>query len=183
MISRIIKLSVRLISRNFPLPWPWLFWVSQELHLRVIRYCLHISQKSWTQNKAIYSAVFSSWAWVISDNITKSVFYVDRTTITELVMQGGHATCNGTVAGAMLGCKVGYSELPRDWIAGLLPKQVTWLNAKLNSLLDMMALPWQRKALNYLADHIKENAFLEGFSERYYATLTHSNNWYNKQLK
>ena len=99
------------------------------------------------QNKAIYSAVFSSWAWVISDNITKSVFfYVDRTTITELVMQGGHATCNGTVAGAMLGCKVGYSELPRDWIAGLLPKQVTWLNAKLNSLLDMMALPSQTGA-------------------------------------
>ena len=56
-------------------------------------------------------------------------------------MQGGHATCNSTVAGAMLGCKVGYSELPRDWIDGLLPKQVTWLNAKLNSLLDMMALP------------------------------------------
>ena len=76
VISRIIKLSVRLISRNFPLPWPWLFWVSQELHLRVIRYCLHISQKSWTQNKAIYSAVFSSWVWVISDNITKSVFFM-----------------------------------------------------------------------------------------------------------
>ena len=73
--------------------------------------------------------------------LLKAFFYVDRTTITELVMQGGHATCNGTVAGAMLGCKVGYSELPRDWIAGLLPKQVTWLNAKLNSLLDMMALP------------------------------------------
>ena len=67
--------------------------------------------------------------------------FVYRTAITELVMQGGHATCNGTVAGAMLGCKVGYSELPRDWIDGLLPKQVTWLNAKLNSLLDMMALP------------------------------------------
>ena len=56
-------------------------------------------------------------------------------------MQGGHATCNGTVAGAMLWCKVGYSELPRDWIDGLIPKQKTWLNAKLNSLLDMMALP------------------------------------------
>ena len=56
-------------------------------------------------------------------------------------MQGGHATCNATVAGALLGCKVGYSELPRDWIDGLLPRQVAWLNAKINSFLDMMALP------------------------------------------
>lgn len=64
-----------------------------------------------------------------------------KTTITELVMQGGHATCNAAVAGAMLGCKVGYSELPRDWIDGLLPTQVAWLNTKINCFLDMMALP------------------------------------------
>ena len=56
-------------------------------------------------------------------------------------MQGGHATCNATVAGALLGCKVGYSELPRDWIDGLLPRQVAWLYTKVNCFLDMMALP------------------------------------------
>lgn len=64
-----------------------------------------------------------------------------KTTITELVMQGGHATCNAVVAGALLGCKLGYSELPRDWLEGLIPQQVAWLNTKINSLLDMMALP------------------------------------------
>ncbi|CAH3115337.1 unnamed protein product [Porites lobata] len=64
-----------------------------------------------------------------------------KTAITELAMQGGHATCNATVAGALLGCKVGYSELPRDWIDGLLPRQVAWLNTKINCFLDMMALP------------------------------------------
>ena len=68
-------------------------------------------------------------------------FHINRTAITELAMQGGHATCNATVAGALLGCKVGYSELPRDWIDGLLPRQVAWLNTKVNSFLDMMALP------------------------------------------
>ena len=66
---------------------------------------------------------------------------INRTVITELVMQGGHATCNAVVAGALLGCKFGYSELPRDWLEGLIPQQVTWLNTKINSLLDMMALP------------------------------------------
>ncbi|XP_068718826.1 uncharacterized protein [Montipora capricornis] len=64
-----------------------------------------------------------------------------KTAITELVMKGGHATCNAIVAGAMLGCKVGYSELPKEWIDGLLPQQLNWLNAKINCLLDMMALP------------------------------------------
>ena len=56
-------------------------------------------------------------------------------------MEGGHATCNATVAGAILGCRFGFSKLPRAWVDGLLPKQVTWLNGKINSLLDMMALP------------------------------------------
>lgn len=99
-------------------------------------------------------------------------------------MQGGHATCNGTVAGAMLGCKVGYSELPRDWIDGLLPKQVTWLNSKLNSLLDMMALPWQRKTSRYLVNYIKDQPLLWGFSEWCYVSYPLTNaiaGTYNKQ--
>ena len=109
--------------------------------------------------------------------------FVYRTAITELVMQGGHATCNGTVVGAMLGCKVGYSELPRDWIDGLLPKQVTWLNAKLNSLLDMMALPWQPETSESVINHSKDHALLEGFSELCYVTLTHSNSCFIKQTE
>lgn len=64
-----------------------------------------------------------------------------RTLISDLVMRGGDADTNATVAGAVLGCKLGYSHLPPDWLDGLLPKQKSWLNAKLNCLLDLMALP------------------------------------------
>eukprot|EP00162_Nutomonas_longa_P010253 comp19805_c0_seq1/m.38289 comp19805_c0_seq1/g.38289 ORF comp19805_c0_seq1/g.38289 comp19805_c0_seq1/m.38289 type:complete len:383 (-) comp19805_c0_seq1:67-1215(-) len=40
-------------------------------------------------------------------------------TITDLVMQGGDADTNGAVAGALLGCKLGYSNLPINWLNGL----------------------------------------------------------------
>ncbi|XP_062503400.1 ADP-ribosylarginine hydrolase Tri1-like isoform X2 [Corticium candelabrum] len=64
-----------------------------------------------------------------------------KTIISDLVMRGGDADTNAVVAGAVLGCKLGYSCLPSDWLQGLLSKQKTWLNAKLNCLLDLMALP------------------------------------------
>ena len=64
-----------------------------------------------------------------------------RTLISDLVMRGGDADTNAAVAGAVLGCKLGYTRLPSDWLNGLLPKQKSWLNAKINCLLDLMALP------------------------------------------
>ena len=85
--------------------------------------------------------LFCVCLFVLSFQYIYFFFHINRTAITELAMQGGHATCNATVAGALLGCKVGYSELPRDWIDGLLPRQVAWLNTKINCFLDMMALP------------------------------------------
>ncbi|TPX59610.1 hypothetical protein PhCBS80983_g02358 [Powellomyces hirtus] len=39
--------------------------------------------------------------------------------ITELVLEGGDADTNACVAGALLGCRVGYKELPEHWVAGL----------------------------------------------------------------
>ena len=36
-----------------------------------------------------------------------------RTSITELVLEGGDADTNGAVAGAMLGCKLGFKALPK----------------------------------------------------------------------
>ena len=56
-------------------------------------------------------------------------------------MEGGDSNSNGCVAGALLGCKVGYSRLPQEWISGLCKKQTTWLNVKVNHFLDMMGLP------------------------------------------
>ena len=79
---------------------------------------------------------------VVTSNILKFLnFSLTRSAITDIAMQGGHTTCNVAVAGALLGCKVGYSHLPREWLHGLLPRQVAWLNTKINCLLDMMALP------------------------------------------
>jgi len=36
-----------------------------------------------------------------------------------LVVEAGDADTNATVCGALLGCHLGYGQLPRDWLAGL----------------------------------------------------------------
>ena len=65
---------------------------------------------------------------------------LSRTLITELIMQGGDADTNATVAGALLGCKLGYSKLPAEWLGGLIPGNVKWLDKIVNQLLNMMGL-------------------------------------------
>ena len=42
-------------------------------------------------------------------------------------LQGGDADTNGAVAGALLGCKLGMSKIPKTWITGLRHK--VWLDA------------------------------------------------------
>ena len=64
-----------------------------------------------------------------------------RTFIMSLLPEGGDSNSHGCVAGALLGCKVGYSRLPQDWVQGLRKTETTWLNGKINCLLDMMGLP------------------------------------------
>nr|KAG5711364.1 hypothetical protein BaRGS_006061 [Batillaria attramentaria] len=59
----------------------------------------------------------------------------------QLAMEGGDSNSNCCVGGAILGLRTGYTRLPQEWIQGLRPKQVTWLNLKINHLLDMMGLP------------------------------------------
>jgi len=56
-------------------------------------------------------------------------------------MEGGDSNSNGCVAGALLGCKVGYSKLPPAWVNGLQKQEKDWLNVKVNQFLDMMGLP------------------------------------------
>jgi hypothetical protein len=43
----------------------------------------------------------------------------------DLVIQGGDAHTNATVAGALMGVKLGYSHLPSEWVVGL--KRWEWL--------------------------------------------------------
>lgn len=64
-----------------------------------------------------------------------------RATIMKLIMKTGDANSNACVAGALLGCKEGFSHLPKNWVTGLRKKQTTWLNVKVNILLDMLGLP------------------------------------------
>ncbi|CAG5126729.1 unnamed protein product [Candidula unifasciata] len=59
-----------------------------------------------------------------------------RTAIQDIVMQGGDADANAAVAGAMLGCKLGYSALPASWLEGLCNKG--WLDDLINRYLHMM---------------------------------------------
>ena len=45
-------------------------------------------------------------------------------------LQAGDADTNGAVAGALLGCKLGASEIPDSWLAGL--KHKDWLDGHIN---------------------------------------------------
>eukprot|EP01117_Protostelium_nocturnum_P013924 TRINITY_DN5243_c0_g1_i1.p1 TRINITY_DN5243_c0_g1~~TRINITY_DN5243_c0_g1_i1.p1 ORF type:complete len:372 (+),score=93.46 TRINITY_DN5243_c0_g1_i1:113-1228(+) len=58
-----------------------------------------------------------------------------KTTMNELIMEGGDADTNGAVCGALLGAKIGYSNLPKDWLMGLRHKK--WLDAKVKSYLEV----------------------------------------------
>lgn len=59
----------------------------------------------------------------------------------KLIMAAGDSNSNCCVAGAVLGCKFGFSHLPKHWVHGLRKKQTAWLNVKVNLLLDMIGLP------------------------------------------
>jgi len=53
--------------------------------------------------------------------------------------ESGDADTNAAVAGAMLGCKLGYTKIPKRWVDRLLHKE--WLHEKLEEFLDMLGLP------------------------------------------
>ena len=61
--------------------------------------------------------------------------------MTDVIFEGGMASCNATVIGAVLGCQSGFKMLPKKWIDGLSEGHRAWLNSKLNCLLNMMGLP------------------------------------------
>ena len=64
-----------------------------------------------------------------------------ETSLTRILFMGGESRIYGAVCGGVLGCNTGYSHLPAHWLDGLHPSIITWLNDKLNHLLDMMDLP------------------------------------------
>jgi ADP-ribosylglycohydrolase len=57
-------------------------------------------------------------------------------TIVQLAVQGGDADTNAAVAGALLGCKIGFKNLPQHWIRGL--KNRAWLDRNIDNLLGLL---------------------------------------------
>mmetsp|Transcript_57763 Transcript_57763/g.153996 ORF Transcript_57763/g.153996 Transcript_57763/m.153996 type:complete len:277 (-) Transcript_57763:480-1310(-) len=57
-------------------------------------------------------------------------------TLNKLIPCGGDADTNGAVAGALLGCRLGYSALPADWVAAM--PYSSWLEAHAQKVLFML---------------------------------------------
>jgi len=61
-----------------------------------------------------------------------------KETLMELILEAGDADTNGAVAGALVGARIGYSNLPKDWLNSLVEKE--WLETHVNRLLRLMNL-------------------------------------------
>lgn len=59
-----------------------------------------------------------------------------ETAITAIAREGGDADTNCAIAGALLGCRLGYSQLPHHWLAGL--KHQEWFEQKVQTLIDFL---------------------------------------------
>mmetsp|Transcript_10505 Transcript_10505/g.10497 ORF Transcript_10505/g.10497 Transcript_10505/m.10497 type:complete len:212 (-) Transcript_10505:14-649(-) len=57
-------------------------------------------------------------------------------TIRDIIIQGGDADTNAAAAGALLGCKVGFSALPQNLVQQLLHKE--WLEEKITHLINRL---------------------------------------------
>ncbi|XP_046568085.1 ADP-ribosylarginine hydrolase Tri1-like [Haliotis rubra] len=59
-----------------------------------------------------------------------------RTAIRDIVMEGGDADANASLAGAFLGCKLGLDAIPSTWIQDL--KHRRWLDKVIDSYFNIM---------------------------------------------
>ncbi|KAG0993433.1 hypothetical protein G6F62_008879 [Rhizopus arrhizus] len=53
----------------------------------------------------------------------------------DLVLQGGNAESNATTAGALLGARLGYSQLPTEWVVGM--KRWEWLEDRVDEFIAL----------------------------------------------
>jgi len=61
-----------------------------------------------------------------------------KQTLYEVIKEGGDADTNGAVCGALLGARLGYSKLPKEWLASLRHKK--WLDKKVIAFLKLNGL-------------------------------------------
>lgn len=85
--------------------------------------------------KALGSAVLLLRRGMRAGSTDGNVF---QNLIQELVMAGGDADTNACVAGALLGCWVGYSGIPAEWKDGIMHKQ--WLLEKTDGLCQTVGI-------------------------------------------
>ncbi|CAE7666712.1 unnamed protein product [Symbiodinium microadriaticum] len=63
-----------------------------------------------------------------------------KTAIQAVSMEAGDADSNAAVAGALLGARLGYQNLPGDWLKELPAVQVSWFSQKIDACLVMLGL-------------------------------------------
>lgn len=64
-----------------------------------------------------------------------------RKAIQAITMEAGDADTNCAVAGALLGCKVGFDKLPQSWVTGLHNRK--WLDNEISRYLTVLGLQQQ----------------------------------------
>mmetsp|Transcript_134099 Transcript_134099/g.246073 ORF Transcript_134099/g.246073 Transcript_134099/m.246073 type:complete len:708 (+) Transcript_134099:100-2223(+) len=72
------------------------------------------------------------WAFLHATNF--------RDAVIAITMEAGDADSNATVAGALLGARFGYSQLPREWITEVPEAQRLWLETKVDATLRLLGL-------------------------------------------
>ena len=73
------------------------------------------------------------WAFIHADDFKKA--------LQAITMEAGDADSNATVAGALLGARLGFSQLPSDWLEEIPQLQADWLQQKVSNFLAMLELP------------------------------------------
>ncbi|PRP75133.1 hypothetical protein PROFUN_03969 [Planoprotostelium fungivorum] len=58
--------------------------------------------------------------------------------ITSVIMEGGDSDSNGCSAGALIGARIGYSQLPEEWLGNLIHKE--WLENKVDKFIKILGL-------------------------------------------
>jgi ADP-ribosylglycohydrolase len=92
------------------------------------------SQKMGYVYKCLGSAVLTL-RLAMRQRLTANIF---ENLITDLIMCGGDADTNACVAGALLGCWVGFARLPANWVEGISHRD--WLLQKTENLSRLVGI-------------------------------------------
>jgi len=74
----------------------------------------------------------ASWAFVHAEDFKDAIIAI--------TMEAGDADSNATVAGALLGVRMGMSQLPAEWLSAVPDLQRKWLDDKVTSCLHALGL-------------------------------------------